>query len=306
MMSVFESDIGCAWFVTFMTVYFFTATLSSILSTLVYEKSDGFLLWIFWILSFISTIVFCMAVATSSSKTTRAILIGTLVFFCGVFLTLKIDYKTQQTSTVQIISLHPVAVFSFGLLQLGNLEDIGLGLTFDTIAFSDTASGYTFKNTLTMLCVDIVLWGWLTWYLNRVIKPDYGQALPFYFPFTSTYWCPSKVHAPLSNLAVADKHVNSEIPYEPVSDALQRQADEGMSIEIHDLCKVFGGKPAVDRLNLSMYSGQITALLGHNGTKTSASFGYTVTSIEMHWSNFSRVGCTRRFSQLRVSFLLFV
>lgn len=55
------------------------------------------------------------------------------------------------------------------------------------------------------------------------------------------------------------------IPIEPVSDVLRQQAKEGRSIEILNLRKVFGDKVAVDGLNLSMYNGQITALLGHNG-----------------------------------------
>ena len=70
----------------------------------------------------------------------------------------------------------------------------------------------------------------------------------------------------MSDLSVADKVSQTGIPYEEVSDALKRQADEGKSIEIHDLRKAFGDKSAVDGLNLSMYNGQITALLGHNGT----------------------------------------
>jgi ABC-type uncharacterized transport system ATPase subunit len=54
-------------------------------------------------------------------------------------------------------------------------------------------------------------------------------------------------------------------PFEPVSDALKKQGAEGKNIEIHGLRKTFGEKIAVDGLSLSMYSGQITALLGHNG-----------------------------------------
>jgi ABC-type transporter Mla maintaining outer membrane lipid asymmetry ATPase subunit MlaF len=62
---------------------------------------------------------------------------------------------------------------------------------------------------------------------------------------------------------------------EPVSDALKRQANEGKSIEIHRLMKQFGEKTAVEDLTLSMYSGQVTALLGHNG-KCENRFIYTL------------------------------
>ena len=56
---------------------------------------------------------------------------------------------------------------------------------------------------------------------------------------------------------------------EPVDPELRRQAAEGRSLSIHNLRKVFettsGNRVAVDRLNMEMYEGQITVLLGHNG-----------------------------------------
>ena len=55
---------------------------------------------------------------------------------------------------------------------------------------------------------------------------------------------------------------NLNIPSEPVSEALLNQEDR---IQIRNLSKAFGDKQAVDHLNLDMYSGQVTALLGHNG-----------------------------------------
>ena len=61
---------------------------------------------------------------------------------------------------------------------------------------------------------------------------------------------------------------------EPVSADLLHQASTQTCLGIHDLRKVFksaaGGsdRVAVDRLNLSLYQGQVTVLLGHNGAGT--------------------------------------
>jgi hypothetical protein len=265
MMSVTESDIGGSWFCTFMIVNFISATISAVFTAALFESSSGLLLWIFWMLTLIALTVFCMAISALTSKSIRGVLVGILVNFGGVFLTFALDATTASTSLVQLVSLLPVTAFAYGIGQIGLLEDSGIGLTKDTINFSENKSGYSFRDSLGMLIFDCILWGVVSWYLNRVMKPDYGQALPLHFPFTSKYWCPGKVHAPVSQTSVAEKISQSGIPYEEVGDNLKRQADEGKSIEIHDLCKVFGDKYAVDRLNLSMYSGQITALLGHNG-----------------------------------------
>jgi ATP-binding cassette, subfamily A (ABC1), member 3 len=265
MMSVTESDIGGSWFCSFMIVNFISATISAVITTALFENSDGLMLWIFWILTMIGLTVFCMAISSLTSMSIRGVLIGILVTFGGVFLTLAVDATTKSTALTQLVSLLPITAFSYGIGQIGLLEDNGVGLTSNTISYTENKSGYSFQNTLQILIFDCIFWGVVSWYLNRVIKPGYGQALPLYFPFSYGYWCPGKVHAPVSNESVMEKVVQNGIPYEEVGDNLKRQADEMMSIEIHDLRKAFGDKCAVDGLNLSMYSGQITALLGHNG-----------------------------------------
>ncbi|GKY90545.1 hypothetical protein MPSEU_000028200 [Mayamaea pseudoterrestris] len=271
MMSVTESDIGWAWFVTFYSVAFLTASASAGVSMSLYENSEFLPLWIFWILVFLSVTVFSMAVAAFTAKTVRAVLIGLLVFFIGVFLTLAVSYETGSSGAVGIISLHPVAALSYGLQEIGALEDRGVGLTANTINQTDNPSGYTFVTALSYLALDSVLWGFLCFYLNRVIRPDYGQALPPWFIFQPRYWCPSRAAASHSDTDDVDD--NAAIPYEPVGDNFQRQTDENKTIEIHRLRKSFGDKTAVDGVTLSMYSGQITALLGHNGAGKTTTIG---------------------------------
>jgi ABC-type multidrug transport system fused ATPase/permease subunit len=235
MMSVTESDIGFAWFVNFFMFGLITASATAGVSTSLYENA------------------------------TRGVLIGLLVFFVGVFLTLAVDFETGSAGIIALISLHPVAAFSYGLQEIGRLEDLGIGLQPSSVGVSDTPSGYTFNQTITSLIFDSVLWGIVTFYLNRVLKPAYGQALPWYFPFTRSFWCPGQAHAPSADDASKEQTYEG-IPFEPVGNNLLRQKAEGKSIEIHKLHKRYGEKAAVDGLSLSMYSGQITALLGHNGT----------------------------------------
>ena len=187
----------------------------------------------------------------------------------GVFLTLAVNYKDGNAGTIQILSLHPITAFSYGLLELGRLEDIGLGATVDSIQDTDSPSGYTFANALQSLVVDTLLWSFVGWYLNRVITPDFGQALPFYFPFTLSYWkCggspTSQTHVDEDVLSETDEQANGElVPIEAVSDTLRSQTDS--NIVMRQLGKKFGDKTAVENLNLTMYNGQVTALLGHNG-----------------------------------------
>eukprot|EP00529_Nitzschia_sp_RCC80_P002451 CAMPEP_0113451218 /NCGR_PEP_ID=MMETSP0014_2-20120614/6226_1 /TAXON_ID=2857 /ORGANISM="Nitzschia sp." /LENGTH=1987 /DNA_ID=CAMNT_0000342569 /DNA_START=1298 /DNA_END=7261 /DNA_ORIENTATION=- /assembly_acc=CAM_ASM_000159 len=264
MMSVTESDIGWAWFTTLFIMYLIVATAMMGVSTELYQNSEAFLLWIFWAFTCLSILVFGMFIATFSSKTTRAVLIGLILVFVGVFLPLIVDYQTGSTALVGLLSLHPITAMSYGLQEIGYLEDGGVGLTVNTAGTSDHPSGYAASNSISLLILDSILYGVLTWYLNRVIRPDYGQALPLYFPFTLSYWCPSTSKSGAASTET-DEDANPEIPIEPVSDRLRAQSTDGTNIEIRGLTKSFGEKQAVDNLSLSMYNGQVTALLGHNG-----------------------------------------
>lgn len=272
MMSVNESDIGWSWYISFIAFHFITATFSSLVSGALYSRSDGFLLWIFWLLTWNSITVFCMFCASITSKAIRAVLISLLVFFAGPFIAGNVSFEDSDTGMLGLISIHPVAAFSYGLQVIGQLEDAGVGLNSDTIDTTDNPSGYTFSDTLQNLIGSSVILGLFTWYLNRVIRPDYGQALPLWFPFSPSYWC-SGTTAAGSDAAADDDNMDEaaaeqDVPVEPVGDVLRRQAEEGRNIEIKGLRKQFGDKMAVDGLTLSMYSGEITALLGHNGTFT--------------------------------------
>ena len=254
---------GWSWFASFFALYFVDIVLCTIVTTQVFENSDGMYLFRLWLVTFWAIINFCSAIASVTSKSTLAIIVGLLVFFIGVFLPVAYDYKNGDSGIIFLISLHPIAAFGFGIQELGSLEDDGVGVVDSTWDNSDHSSGYTFQTSLVMLQFNAVIWGLLSTYLNRVIKQDYGQALPWYFPFSSNYWCPSTDTQTEESMDDIDE--DPDVPYEPVPDTLKRQREEGKSIEIRNLEKTFGDKVAVNGLSLSMYSGQITALLGHNG-----------------------------------------
>lgn len=113
-----------------------------------------------------------------------------------------------------------------------------------------------------MLAFDSILWGCLSWYFNRILRGDWGTALPWYFPFTRQYWFPKKDTRTVTSGNVYEDNV----PVEAISETMKKQQEkENTSVHIYGLRKQFDDKTAVDGLNLSMYSGQITALLGHNG-----------------------------------------
>ena len=220
-------------------------------------------LLVFWQLTFISCIVFCFLIAAISTKATKATLIGIMLFFVGYFVPSTVDYQNGDRTLVALMSLHPVTAYTYGLIMMGYLEDSGVGVQSTTLRSSEFPSGYTFASSLSMLLFDSILWGFVCWYLNRIIRGEYGTALKWYFPFTRQYWFPTrKVVANEPTTTIEDAHV----PIEDTSESVTKQTSEdNLGVHIHGLRKQFGEKTAVSGLNLSMHHGQITALLGHNG-----------------------------------------
>ena len=258
--SVTECDIGWSWFLSFYAFFAPSGLLTAVFTNLLYSTSNFLWLLVFWQLTFISCIVFCFLIAAVSTKATKATLIGIMMFFVGYFVPFAVDYQNGDRTLVTLMSFHPVTAYTYGLIMMGYLEDSGVGVQSTTLRSSEFPSAYTFASSLSMLLFDSVLWGLVCWYLNRVIRGDYGTALKWNFPFTRQYWFPA------NRVVATDPPSTVEHSHVPIEDMREKQTSRDNSgVHIYELRKQFGEKTAVSGLNLSMYPGQITALLGHNG-----------------------------------------
>ena len=266
MMSVPLTAIECSWFISLNLFFLPSSLFLSLASAQLFSNSSILMLFFFWECVFLSTTAFAQVIAAFASKSSRATLAGVLLYFIGYFLSVFIDYTTFNRSIILLLSVHPVVAIGFGLQTIGSLEDTGVGIISSTYSFSDSTSGYSFATCINSLLLDTVILIIVSMYLNRIVQGDYGRANPLYFPFTKNFWCPRSgsinVHHKNDN-EQSNKHKGVTI--EPVSDALREQEQDGRSVNLYNLTKRFGKKTAVDRLSLSMYSGQVTALLGHNG-----------------------------------------
>ncbi len=96
----------------------------------------------------------------------------------------------------------------------------------------------------------------------QVMPKEYGQRLPFYFPFSPGYWRGSGAKKPQSSAAAPELAQNGA-----VSAGGTDAKGEGVAVAIRGLCKVFAttdgcAKRAVDNLTLDVRTNQVTALLG--------------------------------------------
>jgi ATP-binding cassette, subfamily A (ABC1), member 3 len=136
---------------------------------------------------------------------------------------------------------------------------------------------------------DFWIYGFLFWYLNQVFPSEFGTPKPLYFFLLPSYWiscgkgilscfCGSSTRRrnfDYTTVRDSTREIEMTSAVEPVTENLAAQVEAKTCVEIKGLYKAFqtntGTKVAVDHLSLTMYSGQITALLGHNGAgKTTA------------------------------------
>ncbi|PSN57079.1 ATP-binding cassette sub-family A member 5 [Blattella germanica] len=174
-----------------------------------------------------------------------AVNIMSLLYFIQVFV------DDSSSVAFWLVSLISSTGFALAMDKALVLDLSGDGVSFDNLW---SGPGIPFGGSLIMMSLDIVLYGLLAYYLDCVIPSEHGTKRSPWFCFTPGFWC-SKKAAPRMNRDV-----------EPVA----REMKGREAIKIVDLFKTFQAcrKPevkAVNGINLTIYEGQITAILGHNG-----------------------------------------
>ncbi|EWM26310.1 atp-binding cassette superfamily [Nannochloropsis gaditana] len=283
MMALTDSALYASWVFHFATTFTIIAALIVLVGGKLFQHSDKGLVFAFFLLFFFATMAFAFWMSTFFSKSKTAASLGIMPYFAGYFLTMAL--KPASGRSVKLLaSLHPAAAFALGISAFTEYEDAQQGVTLFTFATSANGN-FAFSDALGMLLVDVFVYAFLFWYFEKVWPNEVGMRLPPYFLCMPSYWnsCLGigrgevrPLHEGISNSSGELKQ-ESGPDVERVPDTLAQQIKEGKCICIRDMCKTFstntGPKHAVDHLNLTMYSGQITALLGHNGAGKSTTIG---------------------------------
>lgn len=223
----------------------------------------------FWVL-FTYVAIFCMGcisfalcVSVFFSNAKLAAVVLPIVFFASV-LPKYIFFSTDRFEKINeklAASLLLPSAFSFGADILADYEYAQVGVT----AYNINDGEYAFTSCLGMMLFDSILYLFLFLYLDKVLPSRYGaRAHPLFFLKPSWWRGGDPSHS----------HLRATPPDGDAFELAPPEVASRDSVEIVGLRKVYGSgsmkKVAVDKLDLSIYEGQITCLLGHNGAgKTS-------------------------------------
>ncbi|XP_053988069.1 cholesterol transporter ABCA5-like isoform X3 [Hylaeus volcanicus] len=277
-MGLKDSIFWLSWFIIYSVfVLLLSAVAVILLFTLQMFQHTHFLpIFLLVVLYSFSIIMFAFMITPFFDKSRTAGVLGnfavtilSLMYFIQVFV------KDSSSISFWVVSLLSPTGVALAMDKALVLDLQGEGVNFDNLW---SGPGIPFGGSLIMMTLDIFLYACLAYYFDSVIPSEYGIKRSPWFCFTPRFWFQRK--APRSYLQVPSSNgeSNSFIPGEETNRDIEpvvREMKGREAIRIVGLYKSYHKcrKPeikAVDGINLTIYEGQITAILGHNGAgKTS-------------------------------------
>ncbi|KAK9754118.1 ABC transporter [Popillia japonica] len=270
-MGLRDSVFWLSWFIIYgIFVLFLSVICCVLLFTLrVFTNTNFLLIFLLVLLYSLSIIMFGFMITPFFDKSRTAGILGnfavnimSLLYFTQVF----VDH--HNPTAFWIASLISSTGFALAMDKALVMDLSGKGVTFENLW---SGPGMPFGGSLIMMGLDIVLYGFLAYYLDCVIPSEHGTKRSPFFCFKPSYWCPKKhprglplLNGGSSNMLNNDEETNTDVEQVP------REMKGKEAIRIVDLFKSFHHcrQPeikAINGINLTIYEGQITAILGHNG-----------------------------------------
>ncbi|XP_023377237.1 ATP-binding cassette sub-family A member 3 [Pteropus vampyrus] len=263
-----------AWFLLFFLFLLIAVFFMTLLFCIKVKKdvavlthSDPSLVLVFLACFAVSSISFSFMVSTFFSKANMAAAVGGFLYFFTYipYLFVAPRYNWMTLSQKLFSCLLSNVAMAMGAQLIGKFEAKGTGIQWqDLLSPVNVDDDFSFGQVLGMLLLDSILYGLVTWYVEAVLPGQFGVPQPWYFFIMPSYWCGRP-------RTVLGKEEEDDDPEKALRTEYFEAEPEDLvaGIKIKHVSKVFRvgnkGKAAVRDLNLNLYEGQITVLLGHNG-----------------------------------------
>ncbi|OMJ90434.1 hypothetical protein SteCoe_7242 [Stentor coeruleus] len=234
---------------------------------------------VFWSYG-LTCILLCIALSICFARTKTAVIIGISIFITSYFASFSIDDSQQVTSMKLGLSLFPSTALSLVLRVIINLEVGKVGLQTEYLGYKYL--NFTCAQYFWIITIDIIYLTFACFYLDKIFQGGIGKKEKWYFLFTREYWFNN-----IKNKEIFKSNKESEynVNVEQVENYLENQKETGEALVIKSLSKKFAEKIVVQNLDLDAYTGQILALLGHNGAGKSTIISMITGLIEPTFGN---------------------
>ncbi|XP_049766661.1 cholesterol transporter ABCA5-like isoform X1 [Schistocerca cancellata] len=269
-MGLRDSVFWLSWFIIYGAFVLVLTIISTVLlfTLKVFQHTSYLLVFLLILLYSLSIIMFGFMLTPFFDKSRTAGILGnfavnimSLLYFIQVFV------DDSSSIAFWVVSLISSTGFALAMDKALVLDLSGDGVTFDNLW---SGPGIPFGGSLIMMALDIVLYGFLAYYLDCVIPSEHGTKRSPWFCLTPGFWFSKKATPHVSSVNGESGSFNAADESSQDIEPVAREMKGKEAIKIVDLFKTFQAcrKPevkAVNGINLTIYEGQITAILGHNG-----------------------------------------
>ncbi|XP_039714844.1 ATP-binding cassette sub-family A member 2 isoform X2 [Pteropus medius] len=277
-----------AWFITgFVQLSISVTALTAILKYgQVLMHSHVLIIWLFLAVYAVATIMFCFLVSVLYSKAKLASACGGIIYFLSyvpyMYVAIREEVAHDKITAFEkcIASLMSTTAFGLGSKYFALYEVAGVGIQWHTFSQSPVeGDDFNLLLAVTMLMVDAVVYGVLTWYIEAVHPGMYGLPRPWYFPLQKSYWLGSGrteawewswpwARAPRLSVMEEDQACAMESRRLEETRGMEEEPTHlPLVVCVDKLTKVYKNdkKLALNRLSLNLYENQVVSFLGHNG-----------------------------------------
>ena len=299
-MGLGEGTYFLSYFLQYLVISIVVSLINAIIVKFIFTKIPFYFIYILFFLWSMNVFALAFFYQSFIDSTKYALILSLLIYFIMYFLSIACIKRTAAKSAKIGLSFFPAVAIEVGIVMLGEFECHFR--KYKPKYFTNIYANYSLFILFLMLFVDFFIYLFLGYYLQNVLPHTYGIRKPFYFLFTSEYWCgksskkiknnkennkitknQEKIGETIENTSMTkldsnNKHesftTNNSIFTDYYKDdpnfegeALYKdKTKKDDALRIKNIKKTFeDGKTAVNNVNLNFYKDEIFALLGHNG-----------------------------------------
>ena len=189
-MGLGEGIYFLSYFIQFVIISLVNSVINALILNLIFTKIPYFILFVvlfLWTLDVFALIFFFQSII---DKTRVALILSLLIYFVMFFLSMACMDESAALALKIVLSIFPPVDIMIGTILFGKFQSNFR--TFHGYDYIKIYTNYSIFIMNLMQFIDFLLYLFLGYYLQNVLPHEFGIKKPWYFLFTSDYWCENK------------------------------------------------------------------------------------------------------------------
>ena len=186
-MGLSEGTYFLSYFLQYLVINIIVSLINTIILKFVFTKIPFYFLYLIFFLWAMNVFALAFFFQSFIDSTRYALILSLLLYFVMYFLSIACIKETASKSIKIGLSFFPPVVVEIGIVMIGEFECHFR--KYHPKYFKNIYTNYSLFIMYLMFIIDFLIYLFLGYYLQNVLPHTYGIRKPFYFIFTSEYWC---------------------------------------------------------------------------------------------------------------------